>query len=261
MEHVAKRRVGAVGVVSIVRPEALNALSLSVEASVRSALLAFEGDDDVRAIVLTGEGRAFSAGVDLKELGASPAALRDRVWHGPGSLAQAMREAETPIIGAVNGFAVTGGLELALHCDFLIASETAAFADTHARVGITPSWGMTQLLPRLVGPNRARQMSLTGAYVDASTALEWGLVNEVVPPAELMPRALAIAAEIAETDRPSMEKVRRLIDDGLGRPLAEALEMETAVFDEHIASVSHEMIAERRRRVQAKGRETAGDGS
>lgn len=255
---VIVKRDDAIAIVSIARPDALNALSLDVERALIAAFGQCAKDDAVRAIVLTGVGRAFSVGVDLKELGGSPAGLRDRAWHGAGSVADAMRSCGKPIIGAVNGFAVTGGLELALQCDFLIAAETAKFADTHARVGITPSWGMTQILPRLIGPNRARQMSLTGAFIDAATAFDWGLVNEITAPEALLPRARAIAEEIAETDPVSMDKIRKLIADGSNRPLPEALAMEAAVFDEHIATVTPEAIEASRRRVQARGKRVAG---
>ncbi|MEL7463622.1 MAG: enoyl-CoA hydratase [Pseudomonadota bacterium] len=258
---VSFERAEGVATIALQRPEALNALSLAVEGALRAAFRSVEDDPTIRAVVLTGEGRAFSVGVDLKELGASPEGLSDRVWHGPGSVAQAMRSCSKPIIGAINGFAVTGGLELALQCDFLIASEAAKFADTHSRVGITPSWGMTQILPRLIGPARARQMSLTGAYIDAATACAWGLVNEVTGADYLMPRAHAIAREIAETDPISSRKIHRLIEEGLDHPLPEALAMEAAVFDDHIATFTHEMIEENRRRVQARGKQVAGGGA
>ena len=116
----------------------------------------------------------------------------------------------TPVIGAVNGPAVTGGLELALMCDFLIASERASFADTHARVGILPGWGLTVELPRSIGVRRARQMSFTGNYVGADQALEWGLVNEVVPHDELVGRAQALAADVCGIDRGTVAAMKRL---------------------------------------------------
>ena len=116
----------------------------------------------------------------------------------------------TPRIGAVNGPAVTGGLELALGCDFLVASERATFADTHARVGVMPAGGMTIRLPELIGVNRARQMSLTGDFVDATTACAWGLVNEVVPHERLLSRALELAGSIAESDPAAISEVRSM---------------------------------------------------
>jgi enoyl-CoA hydratase len=111
------------------------------------------------------------------------------------------------LIGAVNGVAVTGGLELALQCDFLIASEVAGFADTHSRVGVQPGWGLTVLLPQAIGIRRARQMSATGNYVDAVQALAWGLVNEVVAHDELLPRARQIAADICSNDQENVRQI------------------------------------------------------
>lgn len=251
-------RDGPVATVTLNRPEALNALSMALEAALADAFDALGADPEIRAIVLTGAGRAFSVGVDLKELGASPTGLRDRDWHGPKSLASTMRRCPKPIIAAVNGYAVTGGLELALQCDFLIASEAARFADTHARVGITPSWGLTQILPRLIGANRAKQMSLTGQYVDGVRAADWGLANEVVPADELVARAQALATEIAETEETAMTRIHRLIDDGLRLPLDDAFALERKVFDEHIAGVTHEAIETNRQRVQARGKRVAG---
>lgn len=251
-------RDGPVATITLNRPEALNALSLALEAALADAFEALGEDPGVRAIILTGAGRAFSVGVDLKELGSSPTGLRDRDWHGPKSLAETMRRRRKPVIAAVNGYAVTGGLELALQCDFLIASDAARFADTHARVGITPSWGLTQILPRLIGPNRAKQMSLTGQYVDAGQAAAWGLANEVAPAADLMRRAGEIAAEIAETDEVAMTRIHGLIDDGLKLPLDDAFALERSVFDKHIAGVTHETVEANRQRVQARGKRVAG---
>ena len=169
-----------------------------------------------------------------------------------------MRACPKPIIGAVNGYAVTGGLELALQCDFLIASDAARFADTHARVGITPSWGLTQILPRLVGVSRARQMSLTGQFIDAATARDWGLVNELTPPEALLDRAQAIAQEVSETDEVAMGKIHALINASENHGIDEALRMEREVFDAHIATVTPETIEANRQKVQARGKRVAG---
>lgn len=252
---------GPVATVTLNRPAQLNALSLALEAELRDAFRALSADDDLRAIVLTGAGRAFCAGVDLGELSSDPAGKDQRIWHGPDSFAGVVRACPHPIIAAVNGFAVTGGLELALLADFLIASTEAKFADTHARVGITPSWGLTQVLPRLIGPNRARQMSLTGGFVPAEQALAWGLVNEVTAPDELLPRAQALAAEIAETDPVAMRKIRGLMREGQDLALSDAYARETVVFDDHMAGVTQDQIGANRARVQARGKRLAGGAS
>lgn len=245
-------RDGPVVTLTMNRPKALNALSIALEDALKETLRTSSRDQDVRVIILTGAGRAFSAGVDLKELEETGTAARN--WLGSESLKDIMRASPVPIIAAVNGFAITGGFELALLCDFILASEDARFADTHARVGLTPSWGMTQLLPRRIGEARARQMSLTGAFVDAEQALSWGLVNEVVAPEALLDRARAIATDIASTDAVTMGKIRDLIAAGAGRPLTEALALEAQVFADHIGTLGTEDIARNRAAVQSRGR-------
>lgn len=246
-------RDGPVITVTLDRPKQLNALSLALEDDLRRCFSSLSADETLRAIVLTGAGRAFCAGVDLKELSSDPAAKDRRIWHGPDSLSGIMRACPHPIISAVNGFAVTGGLELALLGDFIIAAKEAQFADTHARVGITPAWGLTQALPRLIGVNRARQMSLTGEYVNADKALTWGLVNEVVPQQHCVLRAVELAREIAETDLRSMTKIRGLIGASAELPLRAALAREIEVFDSHMGGVSQADIGSNREKVQARG--------
>ncbi len=180
-----------VATVTLNRPEARNALSTELIRTLARLVGEADGRDDVDVLILTGADPAFCAGLDLKELGNDGGPLKrapkDGVSAGatPSATAQTGRKGATlptskPIIGAVNGVAVTGGLELALNCDFLVASERARFADTHARVGVHPLWGLTVLLPQAVGIRRAREMSATGNFVDAETALAWGLVNHVV---------------------------------------------------------------------------------
>lgn len=258
MTLVVTEEDGSVATVTLNRPEKLNALSLALETELRATFTRIARRDDLRAVILTGAGRAFSVGVDLEELGADVSGRDDRHWHGAHSLAQIIRDCGVPVISAVNGFAVTGGLELALCGDFLIASEAARFADTHARVGITPSWGLSQVLPRLIGLNRARQMSLTGAFIDAPTALAWGLVNEVLPAEKLLPRARALAAEIAETDRATMDKLRGLMAQTQEMGWSAGLATEAQVFDAHIGSLTPERARERRALVQERGRRVAG---
>ena len=141
--------------------------------------MAADANDDVDVIVLTGSDPAFCAGLDLRELGSSGDNLAggpssDKLWGTPWP------DISKPIIGAVNGAAVTGGFEIALNCDFLVASENAKFGDTHARVGLMPGWGLSVLLPQAIGVRRAREMSLTGNFMDAHEALAFGLVNRVV---------------------------------------------------------------------------------
>ena len=135
----------------------------------------------------------------------------------------------TPVIGAVNGVAITGGFELALACDYLIASERARFADTHARVGIMPGWGLTVLLPEAVGVRRAKELSTTGNFLDAPTALAWGLVNHVVPHEELLPFCQKLAADIATIDGRAVRQMLNTYDEGALRDGAGAWELEAEV--------------------------------
>jgi enoyl-CoA hydratase len=169
------------------RPQARNALSSELRRRFLQALRDAEADDDVDVVILTGTDPVFCAGLDLKELGDS-SQLPDISPQWPPMT--------KPVIGAINGAAVTGGLEFALYCDILIASEQARFADTHARVGLLPTWGLSVRLPQKVGIGLARRMSLTGDYLSAADALRAGLVTQVVPHEDLLPTARKVAASI-----------------------------------------------------------------
>jgi len=194
-----------VAVVTLNRPEARNALSPALNVALPETIAACDARDDVDAIVLTGADPAFCAGLDLKAL-QSDADLQHVVLSDE-EINRPFPETVKPVIGAINGAAVTGGFELALTCDFLVASERARFADTHARVGVMPGWGLTVLLTEAVGRRRARQLSLTGNYLDAQTALTWGLVNHVVPHEELLPFARQLALDIASNDQRGVRNV------------------------------------------------------
>ncbi len=194
-------RADGVAVVTLHRPAARNALTAELVLGLRAALAELDADDEVGAVVLTGSDPAFCAGLDLAELvstGANLALGRSPEGAPPGSPWVPLA---TPVVGAVNGPAVTGGLELALHCDVLVASERAVFADTHALVGVMPGWGASVLLPAAVGTARAALMSLTGEPLTAAEALRCGLVAQVVPHEQLLPRAREVAAAIAGNDR------------------------------------------------------------
>jgi enoyl-CoA hydratase len=239
-----------IAVVTINRPEARNALNREVQDRLPEVLRALDDDDDVDVVILTGADPAFSAGVDLKELAAGD---RELVLprHDRGLLPPRTK----PLIGAVNGVAVTGGLELALGCDFLVASDRARFADTHARVGVQPSWGLTVLLPRAVGVRRARQMSLTGNYVDAATALAWGLVNVVVAHGELLPTARRLAADITTADQAAARRLLRTYAETAATTEDEGWAIERAVAEEWArAGLDTEEIARRRAAITDRGR-------
>lgn len=249
-----KHRDGPVVELTLNRPDALNALNQELSSVLVATFKALSQDTSVRAIILTGAGRAFCAGVDLKDVAAKTSVADAFDWNGAESLYDVAKACPHPIITAVNGYAITGGLELALLGDFLIASDAAVFADTHARVGITPSWGLTQVLPRLIGLNHARQMSLTGDFVDAQKALDWGLVNEVLPTDALLPRARDLAHQIAETDQVTLGRIRNLIADGANLPFPDAMALETQVFNAHIQTVTPQTLESNRQRVVARGR-------
>ncbi len=238
----------SVALVTLNRPDNLNALSRTMIGALVDMFNALRDDTQVRAVVLTGSGRAFSAGLDLKELGESASLSVANPIAAIESLGK-------PVIGAINGYAITGGLELALACDFLIASEQASFADTHALVGVVPGWGMSQKLPALIGQNRARQMSFTGRFVDASTALAYGLVNSVHPAAELVPAALAIGADIAGCDQPTLRSIRELMTFGDRHTLAEGLAAESERARQVNASVKTGDMGERLAGLKRRSRE------
>jgi enoyl-CoA hydratase len=242
-----------VAVVTLNRPEAHNALSAELRSALSEGFARLAADPEVRVIVLTGAGeRAFCAGLDLKELAANASVLS--FAEGEFNPASDIAQCPKPVIGAINGVAVTGGFELALACDVLIASANAKFADTHARVGVLPSWGLSQLLSRVVGPYRARQLSFTGSFLDAPTALAWGLVGEVVAADQLMNRAISLAAEIASVEPDMMRQYKRLINSGLNLPLADALAMEVVCAREHNQTLTPEAIGDKVGGVFDRGR-------
>ena len=245
-----------VAVVTLNRPEAMNALSASLRGALADMLVDLRDDDNIRAVVLTGAGeRAFSAGLDLKEIGSDPSVLAALSQPGPhANPVEALEALGKPVVGAVNGVAITGGLELALSCTMLIASTNARFADTHALVGLLPIWGMSQKLSRTIGLARAKEMSLTGRFVDAPTALAWGLVNRVVEPDALLAEAHALAARLAAIDADMLKAYERLIDDGYDMPFRHALEHERQVAARRNRSIDIGKIAARRDGVMARGR-------
>jgi enoyl-CoA hydratase len=195
-------------------------------------------------------------GLDLKELGREQNA---EVPLDTRDLAEVLGALPQPVIGAINGYAITGGFELALLCDFLIAAPEAQFADTHARVGVVPGWGLSQRLPRLIGINRARELSLTGNYLDADTACRWGLVNRVVPRDKLLEECLQLAQDILSTDRATRTEIKRIMDVGWTLPLDAGLELERKASAAHGARHRpEEQVAARRSSIQERGRRESG---
>ena len=228
MPLVTVDQEGSIAVVTLNRPEAMNALSAALRVELAQVMRAVEADDTVRAVVLTGAGeRAFTAGLDLKELGADTSNLgAANATSADQNPVRAIEHCTKPVIGAINGVAITGGFEVALACDVLIASTNARFADTHARVGIVPGWGLSQKLSRMIGISRAKELAFTGNFLDAATAHSWGLVNHVVAPEELLPLARKLAADMAGIDPAFLANYKRLIDDGYAQTFGEGLALD-----------------------------------
>ena len=255
-------REGPVASLTLNRPQRLNALDAELRRALGRAFLELEADASVRVAILTGAGRAFCAGMDLAELsaGGPDASGFDTSAAGQDEMAEGIAGFGGPIIAAVNGFAITGGFELALACDLILASTRASFSDTHARVGILPGWGLSQKLPRLIGLSRAKELSLSGNAIDAVRACEWGLVNSVLEPEELLPACRELAREMAACVPEVLRGYKRLIDAGYGMPLPEALAYERRIGIESARAASSAQIAERREGVLERGRDRSGPG-
>ena len=221
MNKVLLEKCEGYAIVTLNRPDEMNALSRELRSDFVAVFDNCADDDNIRVIILTGNGRAFCAGFDLKELASTTEP--DASQEADNIIARAMERFEGPIIGAINGHAITGGFEMALACDILIASENARFADTHARVGMLPGWGLSQKLPRMIGLSRAKEISFTGAPVFAQQAYEWGLVNHVLEQHELLPRAIEMAENMCACVPHVLKQYKPLIDQGYAMPYNEAL--------------------------------------
>jgi len=255
-ELVLTEIADGIATVTLNRPEAMNALSKALRHRLYEVMTELDANDDVRAVILTGAGtRAFTAGLDLKELGSQEGALGAANAEGADeNPVKAIEQCRKPVIGAINGVAITGGFEVALASDVLVASSNARFADTHARVGIVPGWGLSQKLSRMIGISRAKELSFTGNFIDASTAERWGLVNRVVAPGELLPEARRIAADMASVDPTFLATYKALIDEGYAANFGEARALEHRLSSSANAAVSPDAVEARRAAVQARGR-------
>jgi enoyl-CoA hydratase len=244
-----------VATLTLNRPDARNALNRELRDAIREAFSTLAQDETVGAVVLTGAGPAFCAGLDLKELSQAGADRgSDRPRETAHDIVQAIEAFDGPVIGAINGVAVTGGFELALACDVLIGSTEARFADTHARVGILPGWGLSVKLPRLIGVVRAKAASLSGNYITAEEAERWGLLLRVVEPDALLPTCHALARDMLSCEPRTMRAYKRLIDETFGMTFAEARRHEALVSTAHMKSVTPADVAARRRGVVERGR-------
>jgi enoyl-CoA hydratase len=221
-----------IAVITLNRPERRNAINQELLLHLYNHLEEANRRDDVRAAIITGNGKSFCSGIDLD------AVKTENLFdpRGDGTdLPDLFNSFSKPIIGAINGHAITGGFEIALNCDFLIASERASFRDTHVRVQIHPGWGISQLLQEAVGIRRAKEISLSSKIVDAEEAFRIGLVNEVVPHDRLMERTEEICSEIKEADFRMIRKMKQLINSGREAPLKDSFENERKGFRKFVS--------------------------
>lgn len=250
---LVEKREG-IATVTLNRPEKLNALNRELRLGFCHAMQALRGDPEVAVVIITGAGRAFCVGLDLRELGTPAGGIRD---EGNVTFVSVIEDMAVPVIAAVNGFAITGGFELALACDLIIAAEGAQFADTHARVGVMPGGGMSARLPRAVGIRKAKELSLTGNYLPARDAERMGLVNRVVAPDQLMTAARELAAQIAGAKQNIVRQMKRLYDQTTRASLQEALRIEQDTFREFNRQANLAELGQARDSVMERGRSQA----
>ncbi|MFO1218711.1 MAG: enoyl-CoA hydratase [Burkholderiaceae bacterium] len=236
--------------ITLNRPDKLNTLSLRLRQELAAATAALEADAKVHVVILTGAGRAFCAGLDLDEWGATELPAAGSYVH---DAVAALLQFTGPVIGAINGFAVTGGVELALACDLLIASNTARFADTHVCVGLLPGWGGSARMVQRIGLARAKELALTGRFLAADEALAWGFVNRVVAPDQLLPEAQGLARQMLEGVPSALRTYKRLLDDESRVTLPEALRMEREASMASNVGVTRADIDARLARLRRRG--------
>jgi enoyl-CoA hydratase/carnithine racemase len=242
LDEVTYERRGAAAWVRINRPDDLNALNQAVVAGLSGALARASRDDEVRAVVLTGNGRAFCAGGDLK-------ALRELAESDPrgsqgflidvGETLDAIEAFPKPVVAAVNGLALAGGLEIVLCCDIVVASERAKLGDAHANYGLIPGGGASARLPRKVGPSLASYLLFTGVLLPAGAFLPSGFVTKVVPDEDLTEAVDEIVGQLASKSPLSLARMKQLVHDGLDQPLAAAVRTELIASEAH--GKSHDM--------------------
>jgi enoyl-CoA hydratase len=231
MDMVLTEITNGIAVVTINRPQNLNALNSEVVTALENSLRDVEQNADVKVVVITGAGeKAFVAGGDIKEMTSMDSAAARAFSQRGHRLIAFMEQMKKPIIAAVNGYALGGGLELALACDFIYASEKAKLGLTEVTLGVIPGFGGTQNLPRLIGPNRAKELIFSGKQLTGQQARDWGLVNEVAPAEELMTRVMEIAQKIARNGTLAVSAAKEAIVNGLDMSKEDGLRYEGAVF-------------------------------
>lgn len=227
-KFIRVRSEGAVGIVQLYRPEVLNALSTALIDELIAALQAFDADDGIGCLVVTGNDRAFAAGADIKEM--AEAGTVEMLQRDNLARWERVRGIKKPIIAAVSGFALGGGSELAMSCDMIIASETAVFGQPEINIGVMPGAGGTQRLTRAIGKARAMEMILTGRHMTAREAERAGLVTRVVPREVYLVEAISLAQEIASKAPLAVRLAKQAVLKAYELPLREGLEAERAAF-------------------------------
>ena len=215
MAFVKLEKQGHVGILTIDRPEALNALNSQVLADLDAAVGEVERDSEIYVAILTGAGRSFVAGADIGEMKGFSSAQGKKFGIYGGNIFLRLQNMSTPVIAAINGFALGGGCELSMACDIRLASEKAKFGQPEVGLGITPGFGGTQRLPRIVGVSKAMELIFTGNIIDAAEAKAIGLVSEVYPPDELMPKAMELAQAICANAQIAVCESKRCIYMGM----------------------------------------------
>lgn len=222
-------REGAVGILELARPEKFNCLSLALHAAIEAAMDTFEQPGSgVRAVLLRAQGKHFCTGADLDEvqgLRSDPAKIDHFIRYGHRVLRR-LEASDLPVVAACQGLALAGGSELMMACDVVFAATDFRIGDQHAQYGLVPGWGGSQRLPRIVGLRRGLDLFFSARWIDASTALQWGLVNHVVEPDQLAEASLAYCTQLATRSRGGLALMKRLARQGMDRPLADGLQLE-----------------------------------
>jgi len=233
-EHILTEKKGAVGIVTLNRPKALNALCAKLAVELHDAVRTFDKDASVGAIVITGDKKAFAAGADIKEMGGMDFS-KARFTHPTLDLFASLEDTRKPLIAAVNGFAFGGGCELAMLCDIIIAGENAQFGQPEIKIGTIPGLGGTQRLPRYVGKSKAMEMALTGNPINAQAAERAGLVSRVVPVDQTLDEAIKVATQIASLSQPVVAIAKESVNVAFESTLAEGLRFERRAFQSTFA--------------------------
>ena len=230
LANVLYEKEGDIAIVTVNRPKALNALNAETLADIEKAMDAAAADAEVKVVILTGAGRAFVAGADITFM-QNMTAMEGRAFAMLGqAVFRKIETMEKPVIAAVNGFALGGGCELAMSCDFRIASDAAKFGQPEVGLGVTPGFGGTQRLPRLVGVGMAKELCYTGDTIDANEALRIGLVNHVVPGDELMTYVKDMAKRIASKGQLAVRMCKKAINEGMQMDIDRSMTLEADIF-------------------------------